>query len=256
MWASYAIWWRCRSRSERTGVIDLYCERLGPGLLAEPLNALTNAAFAIAAWRLLQLARPGHNSPGGSGSDWSGSDGVAAGWDRSLLMLAALALAIGVGSTLFHTLATGWALAADVIPILLFQLLVLLLYLRRRVGLAVVPAAGLCLAFLLACLAGRSWPTVLNGSLAYAPTLLVLALLAWHQQRRGEPASLGWACGLFSLSLLLRSLDNQFCALWPIGTHLFWHLLNAVVLVLSGNALLRSGRHSGRNNGTIQRGRR
>lgn len=25
--------------------IDIYCERLGPGLWAEPLNALTNAAF-------------------------------------------------------------------------------------------------------------------------------------------------------------------------------------------------------------------
>lgn len=218
-------------------MIDLYCERLGPGPLAEPLNALTNSAFLVSAWWLLQLARRG---------------GARGGWDRGLLMLAGLALAIGVGSTLFHTVATGWALAADVIPILLFQLLVLLLYLRRRVGLPVLPASGLCLAFLLACLAGRSWPTVLNGSLAYAPTLLVLALLAWHQQRSGAPASLGWACGLFSLSLLLRSLDNLLCALWPIGTHLFWHLLNAVVLVLSGTALLSSGRHTGRNNGTVQ----
>ena len=214
--------------------IDLYCERLGPGLLAEPLNAVTNGAFLVAAWRLASLARG----------------------DRGVLALAALALAIGVGSSLFHTFATGWALAAAVLPIPLFQLLFLLLYLRRRAGLALAPAAGLCLAFLLACLAGRSWPTVLNGSLAYAPTLLVLALLAWHQQRRGEPASLGWACGLFSLSLLLRSLDNQFCALWPIGTHLFWHLLNAAVLVLSGMAVERGHQRSGRNNGTIHAGRR
>jgi hypothetical protein len=26
--------------------IDAYCERLGPGLWAEPLNALTNLAFS------------------------------------------------------------------------------------------------------------------------------------------------------------------------------------------------------------------
>jgi hypothetical protein len=29
--------------------MDVYCERTGPGLLAEPLNAVTNASFLIAA---------------------------------------------------------------------------------------------------------------------------------------------------------------------------------------------------------------
>ena len=41
--------------------IDLYCERTGPGLWAEPFNALTNLAFlAVAAilWR-----RAGRNAP-------------------------------------------------------------------------------------------------------------------------------------------------------------------------------------------------
>jgi hypothetical protein len=215
-------------------VIDLYCERLEPGLLAEPLNALTNGAFLVAAWRLQRLARRGDGS------------------DRGVLALAALALAIGIGSSLFHTFATGWALAADVVPILLFQLLFLLLYLRRRVGLGAAPAAGLCLAFLLACLAGRSAPALLNGSLAYAPTLAVLALLAWHQLRTQQSGLLLGATGLFSLSLLLRSLDNALCPLWPIGTHLFWHLLNAAVLVLSGQALLACER----NNEWIPAGRR
>lgn len=214
-------------------MIDLYCERLEPGLLAEPLNALTNGAFLVAAWWLQRLAR----RSGGS--------------DRGVLALAALALAIGIGSGLFHTFATGWALAADVVPILLFQLLFLLLYLRRQVGLPSAPAAGLCLAFLLACLAGRSVPAALNGSLAYAPTLAVLALLGWHQLHSRQSWLLLAATGLFSLSLLLRSLDNALCPLWPIGTHLFWHLLNAAVLVLSGQALLAAGR----NNGPISAGR-
>ena len=208
-------------------VLDLYCERLGPGLLAEPLNAVTNGAFLVAAWRLASLARSRGQS------------------DRGMLALAALALAIGIGSSLFHTFATGWALAADVLPILLFQLLFLLLYLRRRAGLALAPAAGLCLAFLLACLAGRGFPGVLNGSLAYAPTLAVLALLAGHQLRQKHSALLLAATGLFSLSLLLRSVDNALCPLVPIGTHLFWHLFNAEVLVLSGRALLASQQNAG-----------
>ncbi len=215
-------------------MIDLYCERLEAGLLAEPLNAVTNGAFLVAAWRLQRLARRGDGS------------------DRGVLVLAALALAIGIGSSLFHTFATGWALAADVVPILLFQLLFLLLYLRRQAGLGAAPAAGLCLAFLLACLAGRSAPALLNGSLAYAPTLAVLALLSWHQRHTQQSGLLLAATGLFSLSLLLRSLDNALCPLWPIGTHLFWHLLNAAVLVLSGQALVAAGR----NNGSISAGRR
>ncbi len=43
--------------------VDGYCERLGPGYWAEPVNAVTNAAFLIAAavvWRQtagLPLAR-------------------------------------------------------------------------------------------------------------------------------------------------------------------------------------------------------
>jgi hypothetical protein len=214
-------------------VIDLYCERLGPGLLGEPLNAITNGAFVLAAWRLQRLARWGRS-------------------DNGLQALAVLALAIGIGSSLFHTFASGWALAADVLPILLFQLVFLLLYLRRQVGLAPLPAVVLCLAFLLACLAARSAQDLLNGSLAYAPTLAVLALLAWHQLRSRQSWLLVGATGLFSLSLLLRSLDNALCPLWPIGTHLFWHLLNAGVLVLSGQALLARER----NNESIPEGRR
>ncbi len=31
-------------------MIDLYCERTGPGLWAEPFNALTNLSFFVAAW--------------------------------------------------------------------------------------------------------------------------------------------------------------------------------------------------------------
>ncbi|MEB3265606.1 MAG: hypothetical protein VKN13_03220 [Cyanobacteriota bacterium] len=215
-------------------MIDLYCERLGPGLWAEPLNAITNLAFALAAWRLARLA-----------------GGVAAGRDWGVLALAGLALALAIGSGLFHTVATPWAMAADVLPILLFQLLVLLLWLRRRLGLALLPSIGLCGLFLLASLAGRAVPGLLNGSLAYGPTLAVLALLAWHDRRQGRGNQLLQATLLFALSLLLRSLDNALCPLWPLGTHLFWHLLNAEVLVLSGRAL-RSGH---RNNGFSSEGR-
>ncbi len=72
-------------------MIDNYCERLGPGLWAEPLNALSNLSFLIAAfvaWRLLQR-------------------GAAVDGSHKILVL--LIATIGIGSGLFHTYATVWA---------------------------------------------------------------------------------------------------------------------------------------------------
>ena len=85
-------------------MIDIYCERIGPGLWAEPLNALTNLAFFAAAWgswRFIQ--HDTHRSPG-------------------IGVLVIFIVSIGIGSTLFHTFATTWARFLDVLPILLFQI--------------------------------------------------------------------------------------------------------------------------------------
>ena len=201
--------------------LDHYCERLGPGLLAEPLNAASNAAFLLAAWWIRARAQR-----------------LELAGDRGLAGLTVLVVAIGAGSTLFHTVATPWALAADVLPILLFQLLFLWLYLRRLAALRAAAALPLVALFLLATLASRAAPQLLNGSLAYGPTLLVLLLLGWREQRRCGRPELLVAGGVFSLSLLLRSVDQLLCPWLPLGTHLFWHLLNAVVLALATAALM------------------
>ena len=48
-------------------MIDLYCERLGPGLWAEPVNALTNAVFFVAAWAIWRNAQKLNARDGGTG---------------------------------------------------------------------------------------------------------------------------------------------------------------------------------------------
>ncbi|MCD8494126.1 MAG: ceramidase domain-containing protein [Alphaproteobacteria bacterium] len=96
--------------------IDIYCERLGPGLWAEPLNALTNAAFFIAAVLAYLLARKENKL------DW-----------RSGILIGLVAI-IGTGSTLFHTIATFWAMLTDSIPILIYQIVFIALYARRVMG--------------------------------------------------------------------------------------------------------------------------
>ncbi len=63
-------------------VLGIYCERTSPGLLAEPLNALTNASFLIAAWGARRLARRAGRLSAG------------------LWVLLALSASVGIGSGL------------------------------------------------------------------------------------------------------------------------------------------------------------
>ncbi len=84
-----------------------YCERGGdPSFWAEPLNAISNGAFIIAGLvAAYQLARQpaAHRAV----FEW---------------LLVLLVIVIGIGSFLFHTYATPWAVLADTIPISLFML--------------------------------------------------------------------------------------------------------------------------------------
>lgn len=206
--------------------VDLYCERLGPGLLAEPVNAATNAAFLVAAWLLWrQFPRERGGAP-----------------DSTLLIaLIALIAAVGIGSTLFHMLATGWALWLDLLPILAFQIVFLWCYARRIIGWTPAAAAAFAATFLALALYSRQFPELLNGSLTYAPAMAVLTALAVYHRAAGKPGPwlLTAAAATFAVSLLLRTIDAAVCAAFPTGTHFLWHLLNAVVLYLCARAAIR-----------------
>ena len=203
-------------------MIDLYCERIGAGLFAEPINALTNAAFFIAAWAAWSLARRSNNL------------------SIAIWVLIALSIAIGTGSALFHTFATGWARILDEVPILLFQLWYLWLYARRIVRLRIVLAATAIAAYVAAALFSRQFPHLLNGSLIYAPALiLLLGLGMYHflQHKTGRFLLLA-TTGVFLIALAFRSIDEAACPHIPIGTHFLWHVLIGVVLYLSMRALI------------------
>jgi hypothetical protein len=202
--------------------VDLYCERLGPGLWAEPLNALTNASFLVAAWFSWRLAS----------SQATTTSGVR--------VLIALMTAIGIGSGLFHTFATNWARWLDVLPILIFQLVFVGIYCRRIAGMRNVYTIAVIFAYLSTALAGREFPQVLNGSLMYAPALVVLIGLGAYHAAAGlrERYVILGACGVFLLSVACRAIDQAVCPYLPIGTHFLWHLGNGLVLYLSMRGLL------------------
>jgi hypothetical protein len=208
-----------------TRPIDAYCERLGPGLLAEPMNAATNAAFLVAAVMAFAEWRRGERR------DWP-----------SLALIFVVAT-IGIGSALFHTVANAWSALADVVPIAVFVHGYLLLALRRFLGLGLPGAAVAMLCFVaLEALAGPALGPFIGGSSSYVPPLLALAATAGFLLRRGHPAAgrIGLATLVFAVSLSLRTADDAVCDALPLGTHFLWHVLNAVTLWLLTTAAVRS----------------
>lgn len=196
--------------------LDNYCERTDPSYWAEPLNAVSNAAFLVAAlvcWRLLGSRR----DPGA----------------RALVLVLA---AIGVGSWLFHTHAQAWAMMADVVPIQVFILLYLHLATVRFF--AAPWWAGLAVAALFVpydILLARAIGAVfgpLNGSVGYVPVPILIAAYALALRARAPATARGLAigAGLLAVSLFFRSIDAALCPGLPVGTHFLWHLLNGLML--------------------------
>jgi Ceramidase len=218
--------------------VFVYCERgVDPGFFAEPLNAVTNLAFVIAGGLILAHLLRG-----------------PAGTSRVIpIVLAVLAALIGIGSFLFHTMATRWAGLADVLPILIFMVVYVGFATRVLLGLPIAWSVGVSLGYLAAIWAAgqircgvdgfipvglvgqRCW----NGSIAYLPALLALLAVGGVLAYRHQPAGkvLLAAAGVFAVSLIFRSLDREMCPYTAIvghqlGTHFVWHLLNALTLYI------------------------
>ena len=193
-----------------------YCERGDLAFWAEPVNAVTNASFLVAA-------------------------AVMAGRLRGARLPLAWALvgvlaAIGVGSFLWHTLATRWAGLADVLPILVFILIYVFAATRDLVGLAsrwAALAVVLFLPYAALVAGGLGWlvPGIgANG--AYLSVVLLILAYAVHLAPRAPETARGLSigAGILALSLTFRALDGPLCAMVPVGTHFLWHLLNGVML--------------------------
>ena len=196
---------------------SIYCERVGDGLLAEPLNAFTNVAFVLSAWQVWRLAdRMGAMSP-------------------RIRLLCLLSVAIGAGSTLFHTWPTEWTRWFDFVPILLFQVAFFCFFLGRNRGgvLSVIVITSITLI-------DKQFPGALNGSAVYAPAILALVALWLFRFATAQPEALLLliAASVFSLSLLLRTIDLEICRFIPVGTHFLWHMLNSLLLYLLMRSLI------------------
>ena len=196
-----------------TRVIDGYCERTDPSYWSEPINAVTNAAFMVAAVLM-----------------WVRCKGLHGGQ-----VLAAILFAIGIGSFLFHTHATAWAALADTTPILMFVLTYIFLANRDFWGMRALSAALLTAAYIpysAALVPAFNLLPLFHISSVYWPLPALIFAYAFLLRARTPETAKGLAIGaaILCLSLTARSLDETLCESLPFGTHFLWHCLNALML--------------------------
>jgi hypothetical protein len=81
----------------------------------------------------------------------------------------------------------------------------------------------------------------MGSSAFYAPAVLAIFAVALAAFRRAPDVSKGLgAAGLVLIvSIAFRTVDQPICDQWPVGTHMFWHLLNGVVLYLLVRVYMR-----------------
>lgn len=220
-----------------TAPVDIYCERLDPSFWAEPLNAVSNAAFVFAAlWAAMEARKRGVRQP-------------------SIWLLIVLAAMIGVGSFLFHTFANTWSGFADTIPIWTFVASYTLVCIAliggappRRIAVIVVVGIAIITVLWLAndspdtATAAPRAPSRFNGSEQYLPAVIAMLVFCVITLWRGHP--IRWwfvaATATFMVSLSLRTYDIALCDVWPYGTHVFWHLLNGTMIALLLQGLIRN----------------
>lgn len=203
---------------------DEYCERVGFGLFAEPLNAVSNVSFLVAAYTSWLLAR----------RTGTLSTGVK--------ILIALTTTVGLGSMLWHTLANSWTLYLDVVPIVFYIIGFIWLYTRKVMGQS-VGFAGLSIgAFIGSAALVRPIGEALHGAPSYLPGLLVVLVIGMYHAAHNMPAR--WmpliAAGVYFTALFFRTIDQELCHYMTFGTHWIWHTLIGLVLYLATRTLILS----------------
>ena len=193
--------------------IDIYCERLDIGIWAEPINAVTNVAFILAAIIM-----------------WLRCKNLVEGRILSFLLFS-----IGCGSFLFHTFAQTWAALLDVTAILIFILTYIFVANRRfLVWSKMVSLIGVILFFpyqllLVSILSNIQF---FGSSVQYIPVAILIFIYSGLLRKSEPNLSRGLFIGaaILCLSIISRTVDEPLCSIFSVGTHFVWHILNAIML--------------------------
>ena len=193
--------------------IDIYCERLDIGIWAEPINAVTNIAFILAAIIM-----------------WLRCKNLVEGKILSFLLFS-----IGCGSFLFHTYAQTWAALLDVTAILIFILTYIFVANRRFLFWSkMVSLIGVILFFTYQLLLVSILSNIqfFGSSVQYIPVAILIFIYSGLLRKSEPNLSRGLFIGaaILCLSIISRTVDEPLCSILSVGTHFVWHILNAIML--------------------------
>ncbi len=189
---------------------DSYCERVGAGLLAEPLNVLSGLAFVLlGVWLLRKREQPG-----------------------LARAMAAICLVTGITTVLQHLHPSRATVVIDIVPTILFVGITFFAYARDVMRLSLGEAVSGTLVMLP--FVGGSLLLLLMleepfASAGYASLpVFILGMAVVLRQRDGGTGFGVMMAGVVLMgALALRGLDMPLCDRFPWGTHFLWHLVAA-----------------------------
>lgn len=202
--------------------VDLYCERTAVGLLAEPFNLFSNLFFVLAG--LVLLVKHSERK-----------------YATEKTVYAILVITVGLGSSLFHAVATVWGQWADVVPIALLVFYYIYVFSSKIAGFSFKGTFLLFAVLFLSSLGlSKLFPAeMLNNSTSYLGVLFTMMVMAAIDLKFLKRKTLLIATAIFAVSLTFRTLDQSFCAQYPIGLHFLWHTLNGCMLYVLGSRFVR-----------------
>lgn len=215
-----------------TPLVHFYgvCERQHPeGIFAEPLNVLSSIFFFVAAWVIFEKCK---NHPE-----------IKFEKKLDIHILNFLMFAIGLSSMIFHMAPSKYTELMDIAFIVTFINLYFLSFLIRMAHLKTF-AIIVCFVALtgFSHMLVSQFPNAMNDSIAYLSTVITVIFMAifLKKKKRAGAKDFGYVAVLGVISLTFRSIDNYVCDTVQFGTHFMWHSLNAVIIYLLMNQLVRS----------------
>lgn len=205
------------------------CERINPGIFAEPLNLLSSFAFMAVA---VTIYRHYHRH-----------EDLDKKWIWDVHALTFITFLIGLNSVLFHAFPTPLTEMMDTVTIIMFIMIYFWSVLFRIGRCTIFQAVISTIAFVgFSHILVHQFPRALNDSIGYLSTMIALIMIAVHLHLKARPSSshFMFAAIIGVVSLSCRVIDRELCDEIPIGTHFLWHCLNATLIYILLKQLVRN----------------
>ncbi len=205
-----------------TKAVTAYCERTSRDGTSEPWNAVSNFAFFIVAFFIYRLFKK------------------QSALRRNFWILLFLAVFIGFGSLLWHTIPNPLTHFLDAGPIWLF-IAIFVYEIFRFISKSKKLALLSILFIAIVQISVTIWfPQFLNGSLRHAINGVIFAVISFLFIKKYRFVSLNLVSALTSyiVAIYFRTIDNEICSIIPTGSHFLWHIFNSLAIYFSLKILL------------------